>query len=424
MNIMVVGGGGREHAMIRKLKENPNVERIFALPGNGGISYDAECVAISATDLDGIVDFACAHSVDFAIVGPDNPLVMGAVDRLQAAGIPTFGPTKDAAILEGSKAFSKELMKKYRIPTATYETFHSPQEALAYLNKTNQYPIVIKADGLALGKGVIIAEDPKQAEEAIQSIMVEQKFGDSGNLVVIEEFLSGKEVSVLAFTDGKTLIPMVSSMDHKRAFDGDAGPNTGGMGTIAPSPYYTEEIADRCMEEIFLPTLHAMNQENRPFKGCLYFGLILTGDGPKVIEYNCRFGDPEAQVVLPLLSSDLLTIMQAVVEERLDEVPVVFSSDSACCIVAASGGYPGNYETGLPISGLVDGQLPGVDKDVVVYHAGTRRSDGHLVTNGGRVLGVTAKASSLAAAVLKAYQSIEGLSFLGMHFRRDIGRNQ
>lgn len=423
MNIMVVGGGGREHAMIRKLKENPNVERIFALPGNGGISYDAECVAISPTDLDGIVEFSCAHSVDFAIVGPDNPLVMGAVDRLQAAGIPTFGPTKDAAILEGSKAFSKELMKKYRIPTATYETFHSPQEALAYLNKTNQYPIVIKADGLALGKGVIIAEDPKQAEEAIQSIMVEQKFGDSGNLVVIEEFLSGKEVSILAFTDGKTLIPMVSSMDHKRAFDGDAGPNTGGMGAIAPNPYYTEEIANRCMEEIFLPTLRAMNQESRLFKGCLYFGLILTGDGPKVIEYNCRFGDPEAQVVLPLLSSDLLTIMQAVVEERLAEVSVVFSHDSACCVVAASGGYPGNCETGLPISGLTDGQLPDMDSDVVVFHAGTSRSDDHLVTSGGRVLGVTAKASSLAAAVIKAYQSIEGLAFLGMHFRRDIGRN-
>jgi phosphoribosylamine--glycine ligase len=424
MNIMVVGGGGREHAIIRKLKENSDVKRIFALPGNGGISYDAECVAISATDLDGIVDFASRNSVDFAIIGPDNPLVMGAVDRLQAAGIPTFGPAKDAAILEGSKAFSKELMKKYGIPTATYETFDSPEDALVYLNKSTKYPIVIQADGLALGKGVIIAEDPKQAEEAVHSIMVEQKFGDSGNLVVIEEFLSGKEVSVLAFTDAKTLIPMVSSMDHKRVFDGDAGPNTGGMGTIAPNPYYTEEIAGRCMEEIFLPTLRAMNQEKRPFKGCLYFGLILTLDGPKVIEYNCRFGDPEAQVVLPLLSSDLLSIMQAVVEERLDEVPVVFSHDSACCVVAASGGYPGNYETGLPISGLTDGQLPDKDAGVVVFHAGTSRSDGHLVTSGGRVLGVTAKASSLSSAVLKAYQSIEGLTFLGMHFRRDIGRNQ
>lgn len=418
MNILVVGGGGREHAIIKKLKENKSVKQIYALPGNGGIAYDAVCVNIKATDLDGITEFAGTHDIDFAVIGPDDPLAAGAVDRLLAIGIPAFGPTANAAIIEGSKVFSKELMKRYKIPTANYEVFDSAEKALSYINSKNDFPIVIKADGLALGKGVIIAKNQKEAENAIQSIMKDRIFGDSGNRVVVEEFLTGPEVSVLAFTDSKTLIPMVSSMDHKRALDGDQGLNTGGMGTVAPNPYYTEKVADQCMKEIFLPTIEAMNKEGRPFKGCLYFGLMLTENGPKVIEYNCRFGDPEAQVVLPLLTTDLLTIMQAVTEERLSEVPVEFDKGSACCVVAASGGYPQSYETGLPISGLTEGGLEGAS----VFHAGTRLTDQGLLTSGGRVLGVTAVDDCLEKAIENAYQKLKQIEFKGMHFRTDIGQ--
>jgi phosphoribosylamine--glycine ligase len=418
MNILVVGGGGREHAIIKKLKENKAVKQIYALPGNGGIAYDAVCVNIKATDLDGITEFAGTHDIDFAVIGPDDPLAAGAVDRLLAIGIPAFGPTANAAIIEGSKVFSKELMKRYKIPTANYEVFDSAEKALSYINSKNDFPVVIKADGLALGKGVIIAKNQKEAENAIQSIMKDRIFGDSGNRVVVEEFLTGPEVSVLAFTDSKTLIPMVSSMDHKRALDGDQGLNTGGMGTVAPNPYYTEKVADQCMKEIFLPTIEAMNKEGRPFKGCLYFGLMLTENGPKVIEYNCRFGDPEAQVVLPLLTTDLLTIMQAVTEERLSEVPVEFDKGSACCVVAASGGYPQSYETGLPISGLTEGGLEGAS----VFHAGTRLTDQGLLTSGGRVLGVTAVDDCLEKAIENAYQKLKQIEFKGMHFRTDIGQ--
>ncbi|MGI6728443.1 MAG: phosphoribosylamine--glycine ligase [Anaerovoracaceae bacterium] len=418
MNILVVGGGGREHAIIKKLKENKAVKQIYALPGNGGIAYDAVCVNIKATDLDGITEFAGTHDIDFAVIGPDDPLAAGAVDRLLAIGIPAFGPTANAAIIEGSKVFSKELMKRYKIPTANYEVFDSAEKALSYINSKNDFPVVIKADGLALGKGVIIAKNQKEAENAIQSIMKDRIFGDSGNRVVVEEFLTGPEVSVLAFTDSKTLIPMVSSMDHKRALDGDQGLNTGGMGTVAPNPYYTEEVADQCMKEIFLPTIEAMNKEGRPFKGCLYFGLMLTENGPKVIEYNCRFGDPEAQVVLPLLTTDLLTIMQAVTEERLSEVPVEFDKGSACCVVAASGGYPKSYQTGLPISGLTEGGLEGAS----VFHAGTRLTDQGLLTSGGRVLGVTAVDDCLEKAIENAYQKLKQIEFKGMHFRTDIGQ--
>jgi phosphoribosylamine---glycine ligase len=423
MNILVVGGGGREHAIIKKLRENPSVDQIFALPGNGGISYDATCVDIPATDLNGILSFVNSHTIDFAVVGPDNPLVLGAVDMLVAEGIPTFGPTADAAIIEGSKVFSKELMKKYKIPTAEYETFDQAVEAISYIEKTDQFPIVIKADGLALGKGVIIAQSFEEAKEAIRSIMIDKAFGDSGNRVVIEEFLTGPEVSVLTFTDSKTMIPMISSMDHKRAFDGDQGLNTGGMGTIAPNPYYTDEIASRCLEEIFIPTMHAMNQENRPFKGCLYFGLMLTAKGPKLIEYNCRFGDPEAQVVLPLLASDLLTIMQAVSAERLSEVPVLFHDKAACCVVVASGGYPQQYESGIPISGLQQGGLPEESKtQASVYHAGSRVVNGQLVTAGGRVLGITAVKPTLEGAIEQAYLALNQINFQNMHYRTDIGQ--
>lgn len=411
MKIMVVGGGGREHAIIKKLKENKNIEEIFALPGNGGISFDATCVDIGAKDIDGIMDFAKSEKVDFAVVAPDDPLVLGAVDKLNEAGIKTFGPNKRAAIIEGSKAFSKDLMKKYNIPTAKYATFENLKDAISYLDEV-EIPIVIKADGLALGKGVIIAETREEAEKAIHSMMEDKVFGESGSKVVIEEFLTGPEVSVLAFTDGKTLVPMVSSMDHKRALDGDKGLNTGGMGTIAPNPYYTEKIAEECMEKIFIPTMKAMNEENRTFKGCLYFGLMLTESGPKVIEYNCRFGDPETQVVLPLLETDLLDIMIAIYEERLEDIEIKFSSDRACCVVMASSGYPLSYEKGFSIT------MP-VDKNI--YVAGAKLEGNNLVTNGGRVLGVTEKGRTLEEAIAKAYDTVGKVDFENAFYRKDIG---
>ena len=414
MKILVVGGGGREHAVIKKLKENPKAETIYALPGNGGIAADAECVNISATDLPGIVQFAREKAVDYAVVTPDDPLVLGLVDALEAEGIPCFGPRKNAAIIEGSKIFSKHLMQKYGIPTAACEVFEEMEPALDYL-KTAPLPTVIKADGLALGKGVIIAETREEAENAVREMMQEKKFGASGSRILIEEFLQGPEVTVLSFTDGKVVRPMVSSMDHKRIGDGDKGLNTGGMGTIAPNPYYTKEIAERCMQEIFLPTLGAMQAEGRPFKGCLYFGLMLTEKGPKVIEYNCRFGDPETQVVLPLLKSDLLTIMQAVTEERLEEVPVEFAEGSACCVIMASEGYPVSYGKGYPIT------IPEDLKDRV-YIAGAAVKEGRLVTAGGRVLGVTECAETLPGAIAKAYEDVSRISFERAYYRKDIGQ--
>ncbi|MBR6236432.1 MAG: phosphoribosylamine--glycine ligase [Firmicutes bacterium] len=413
MKILVVGGGGREHAIIKKLNENPAVDVIYAVPGNAGMSEDAECVKISVSDLDAIVDFAKSHFVDYAVVAPDNPLVDGCVDKLEEAGIPSFDPRANAAIIEGSKVFSKSLMKKYGIPTAAYEVFTSAADALEYV-KTCPIPTVVKADGLALGKGVVIAETREDAQAAIVSIMEDKKFGASGDSIVIEEFLTGPEVSVLSFTDGKVVVPMVSSMDHKRALDGDKGLNTGGMGTIAPNPYYTPEIAERCMKEIFLPTMHAMNKEGRTFKGCLYFGLMLCADGPKVIEYNCRFGDPETQVVLPLLKSDLLTIMQAVTDERLADVEVEFSDGAACCVVVASDGYPGSYEKGRPL--VIEDEVK--DK---VFVAGAAFKDGVLVTNGGRVLGCTATAEDLPSAIKAAYEVVEKVHFDNAYFRHDIG---
>lgn len=414
MKLLVVGGGAREHAIIRKLKENSCVTEIFALPGNGGIAKDAVCVDIGAKDIDGIVRFAKENHIDFAVVAPDDPLVLGAVDELEAVGIPCFGPNRAAAVIEGSKVFSKNLMKQYGIPTAAYEVFTDSVSALAYL-ETAPMPTVIKADGLALGKGVIIAQDLEEAKDAVKTIMADKKFGDSGNRIVVEEFLTGPEVSVLSFTDGKTVVPMVSSMDHKRALDNDLGLNTGGMGTIAPNPYYTNEVAKRCMEEIFLPTIQAMNREGRTFKGCLYFGLMLTADGPKVIEYNCRFGDPETQVVLPLLESDLLTIMQACAKGTLSETEVKFSEKSACCVVMASSGYPENYEKGFEIH--MDADIDGE-----VYVAGAKLEGEKLVTSGGRVLSVVATAESLPAAIEKAYAQVPKVRFQNAFYRRDIGR--
>ncbi|MBQ3531360.1 MAG: phosphoribosylamine--glycine ligase [Oscillospiraceae bacterium] len=413
MEVLVVGGGGREHAIIKKIKENSEVSKIYALPGNGGIAADAECVAIGAKDIDAIVEFAVEHKVDYAVVAPDDPLVLGAVDALEAKGIPCFGPRANAAIIEGSKVFSKDLMKKYGIPTAEYEVFSDMESALKYL-ETAPIPTVIKADGLALGKGVIIAETREAAMEAVHSMMEDKVFGKSGDNIVIEEFLTGPEVSVLSFTDGKTVVPMISSMDHKRAHDNDTGLNTGGMGTVAPNPYYTEEIAKECMEKIFLPTINAMNAEGRTFKGCLYFGLMLTPKGPKVIEYNCRFGDPETQVVLPLLESDLLTVMQAVTEERLSEVEVKFAGKNACCVIMASDGYPEHYEKGFEIT---------IPEEVAenVYVAGAAIKEGKLVTSGGRVLGVTAIAETLPEAIKASYSLVEKIHFDNAFYRHDIG---
>lgn len=413
MNVLVVGGGGREHAIISKIKENSNVDTIYALPGNGGIAADATCVNIGATDLDGIVKFAKENPIDFAVVAPDDPLVLGCVDRLEAEGIPCFGPEAKAAIIEGSKIFSKNLMKKYGIPTAAYEVFEDVDAALDYV-KTCPIPTVIKADGLALGKGVIIAENREDAEKAVKTMMIDGKFGKSGARVVIEEFLTGPEVSVLSFTDGKTVVPMVSSMDHKRALDGDKGLNTGGMGTIAPNPYYTKEVAEECMQKIFLPTIHAMNEEGRTFKGCLYFGLMITPDGPKVIEYNCRFGDPEAQVVLPLLKTDLLTIMQAVRNEKLSDLDIEFADESACCVIMASKGYPVKYEKGYEIT------LP--EDRTGIFVAGAKLEDGKLLTNGGRVLGVTRTAATLPEAIEKSYEAVKTIHFDNAFYRKDIGQ--
>ena len=414
MKLMVVGGGGREHAIIKKLKENPSITEIFALPGNGGMAKDATCVSIDAKDIEGITAFAVENKIDYAVVAPDDPLVLGAVDALEAKGIPCFGPRANAAIIEGSKVFSKNLMKKYGIPTAEYAVFHKIEEALEYL-ETAPIPTVIKADGLALGKGVIIAQTREEAKNAVHSMMEDKVFGKSGDQIVIEEFLTGPEVSVLAFTDGKALVPMVSSMDHKRAGDGDTGLNTGGMGTVAPNPFYTEEIAEECMRTIFLPTMDAMNKEGRTFKGCLYFGLMLTPNGPKVIEYNCRFGDPETQVVLPLLESDLFTVMQAVTNETLSETEVVFKKENACCVIMASKGYPASYEKGFAMD---------IPEEIAhqVYVAGAAIKDGVLVTNGGRVLGATALAPTLEEAVSGAYELVKKISFENAYYRNDIGK--
>ncbi len=415
MNVMVVGGGGREHALIQALKKSPKITKLYALPGNGGIGRDAECVNIGAKDLDGMVAFAKENSIDFAVVAPDDPLVLGAVDRLEEIGIPCFGPKKDAAIIEGSKVFSKNLMKQYGIPTASYEVFTEMEPALEYL-KTAPIPTVIKADGLALGKGVIIAQSREEAMDAVHSMMEDKVFGESGSQIVIEEFLTGPEVSVLCFTDGKTLIPMISSMDHKRALDGDEGLNTGGMGTVAPNPYYTDQIAEECMKTIFMPTIQAMEKENRTFKGCLYFGLMLTEKGPKVIEYNCRFGDPETQVVLPLLESDLFDIMEHIAKGTLDKAEVRFSKKSACCVIVASGGYPTSYQSGYEMT------LPEPGEDEMIYIAGAKEQDGKLYTAGGRVLGATALAEDLESAIKKAYALTKQISFTDAHYRKDIGQ--
>ena len=413
MKILVVGGGGREHAIIKKLKENPSVTEIFALPGNGGIAKDATCVDIGAKDIEKITEFAAANAVDYAVVAPDDPLVLGCVDALEAKGIPCFGPRANAAIIEGSKVFSKNLMKKYGIPTAAYEAFTDMDAALTYL-ETAPIPTVIKADGLALGKGVIIAMTRDEAKDAVRSMMADKVFGKSGDQIVIEEFLTGPEVSVLSFTDGKTVVPMISSMDHKRAGDNDTGLNTGGMGTVAPNPYYTDAIAAECMEKIFLPTVAAMNAEGRTFKGCLYFGLMLTPNGPKVIEYNCRFGDPETQVVLPLLESDLLTVMQATTNGTLAETEVKFADKHACCVIMASKGYPTAYEKGFEMT------IPEAVWDNV-YVAGASLKEGKLLTNGGRVLGATAVADSLEKAIAGAYEMVKTIHFDNAYYRNDIG---
>ncbi len=415
MNVLIVGGGGREHALASKIIENKRVTKLYALPGNAGIAEIAECFPIQTTDIDGIVRFAAAHNIEFAVIAPDDPLALGAVDRLHEIGIPCFGPTQRAAMIESSKIFSKGLMRKYGIPTAAYETFDSENDATAYL-KCCRFPQVVKADGLALGKGVVIAQNIEEACKAVHAMMADGVFGESGRRVVIEEFLTGPEVTVLTFTDGKSVRPMISSMDHKRALDGDQGPNTGGMGVIAPNPFYTEEIAARAMHEIFIPTIKAMNHEGRPFKGCLYFGLMLTKDGPKVIEYNARFGDPEAQAVLSLLESDLLDILIAVEDERLAEADIRFKGGASCVVMVASGGYPGSYKKGLPID------LTGVGEASRVFHSGTAMKDGQLVTSGGRVLGVTCVADDLKTAVERSTQAAELVRFDGSFFRHDIGR--
>lgn len=419
MKVLVVGGGGREHALIRKIKESPRVTEIACCPGNGGISYDAECYPeVSATDIDGVVALAKKIQADFVVVAPDDPLVMGMVDALNKEGFRTFGPNAAAALIEGSKVFSKNLMLKYNIPTAEYKVFDNPADVISYIKKKNEFPTVIKADGLALGKGVIIPESLEEAEAGVKEIMEDKIFGESGNHVVVEEFLTGPEVSVLAFTDGKCVKPMVSSMDHKRALDGDKGLNTGGMGTVSPNPYYTPEVAEECMQKIFIPTIKAMNKEGRTFKGCLYFGLMITPKGPKVIEYNCRFGDPETQVVLPRLKTDIMDIFEAIENETLSDLDIAWSDEACACVVIASGGYPKSYPKGLEITGLTNGQLDGV----TVYHAGTAIKDGRLVTAGGRVLGVTALGSDLKAALDKAYAAVDKIYFENKHFRKDIGK--
>lgn len=419
-NVLVVGGGGREHAIIMKLAESKHVGKLYCAPGNGGISKYAECFNVSATDIDGIVELAKKLKPDMVVVAPDDPLVLGMVDRLQAEGFMTFGPKANAAIIEGSKVFSKELMKKYNIPTAFYEVFTESDNAIAYLKEQNSYPAVIKADGLALGKGVIIAQNEEEAVAAVHEMIDELKFGKSSARIVIEEFLTGPEVSVLSFTDGKTMVPMISSMDHKRALDGDKGLNTGGMGTISPNPCYTEDIAKECMEKIFIPTMNAMNAEGRTFEGCLYFGLMITPKGPKVIEYNCRFGDPETQVVLPMLDADLYEIFEAIYNHQLDKVDIKWHKGSCACVVMASGGYPESYPKGIVMNGFDEkGQVEGC----FVYHAGTKLSDdGKFLTNGGRVIGVTAKGDSLQAALDKAYEGVSKISFEGAHYRKDIGQ--
>ena len=414
MKVLVVGGGGREHALIRKIKESSKVDEIFCTPGNGGISYDAKCFDVSATDIDGVVDLAKKLSVDLVVVAPDDPLVAGIND----AGFKTFGPRANAAIIEGSKVFSKELMQKYNIPTAEYKVFDNANDAIEYIKEKNEFPTVIKADGLALGKGVIIPENLDDAVAGVKEIMEDKIFGASGNNIVVEEFLTGPEVSVLAFTDGKCVKPMVSSMDHKRALDGDKGLNTGGMGTVSPNPYYTEEVAAECMDKIFMPTINAMNQEGRTFKGCLYFGLMITPKGPKVIEYNCRFGDPETQVVLPRLKTDIIDIFEAINNETLSELDIEWNEKACACVIMASGGYPKSYKKGVEITGLTLGQLDGV----TVYHAGTKIENDKLVTSGGRVLGVTALGDSLADALKKSYEAVENIHFDNAHYRKDIGK--
>ncbi len=418
MNVLVVGGGGREHALIRKIKESERVSKVYCCPGNGGISYDAQCFPVSATDIPGVVELAKKLAADLVVVAPDDPLVAGMVDALNAEGFATFGPNAAAAIIEGSKVFSKNLMLKYNIPTAEYKVFDNPCDVLTYIKEKNEFPAVIKADGLALGKGVIIPENLEEAEKGVHEIMEDKIFGESGNHVVVEEFLTGPEVSVLAFTDGKCVKPMVSSMDHKRALDGDKGLNTGGMGTVSPNPYYTADIAKECMEKIFLPTIDAMNKEGRTFKGCLYFGLMLTPKGPKVIEYNCRFGDPETQVVLPRLKTDIIDIFEAINSGTLAELDIEWADEACACVIAASGGYPKSYPKGIEITGLENGQKDGV----IVYHAGTAIKDGKLVTSGGRVLGVTALGSDLQQALDKAYAALDEIHFDNMHFRHDIGK--
>lgn len=418
MKVLVVGGGGREHALVRKIKESKKVDEIFCTPGNGGISYDAKCFDVAATDIDGVVNLAKEIKADLVVVAPDDPLVAGMVDALNEAGFKTFGPRANAAIIEGSKVFSKELMQKYNIPTAEYKVFDNAKEAIEYIKERNEFPTVIKADGLALGKGVIIPENLDDAIAGVKEIMEDKIFGASGNNIVVEEFLTGPEVSVLAFTDGKCVKPMVSSMDHKRALDGDKGLNTGGMGTVSPNPYYTQEVANECMDKIFMPTINAMNNEGRTFKGCLYFGLMITPKGPKVIEYNCRFGDPETQVVLPRLKTDIVDIFEAIDNETLSDLNVEWSDDACACVIMASGGYPKSYPKGIEITGLSNGQLDGV----TVYHAGTKLQDNKLVTSGGRVLGVTALGDTLENALKKSYDAVEKIHFEGAHYRRDIGK--
>jgi len=418
MKILVVGGGGREHAIIMKLAESPRKPELYCAPGNGGISRYAECFDVKATDIEGMTALAERLAVDMVVVAPDDPLVLGMVDALNAKGIKTFGPDKAAAIIEGSKVFSKELMKKYGIPTAAYEVFTEADKAIEYIKSRNSYPTVVKADGLALGKGVIIAQNEQEAIEAVKSIMEDKIFGESGSKLVVEEFLTGPEVSVLSFTDGNTIVPMISSMDHKRALDGDRGLNTGGMGTVAPNPFYTEAAAKECMEKIFLPTINAMKAEGRTFKGCLYFGLMLTPQGAKVIEYNCRFGDPETQVVLPLLDTDLVDIFEAVYDGRLEDISIKWKQKSCACVIMASGGYPKGYPKGLEISGFDEnGQTEGV----FVYHAGTKYENGKFYTNGGRVIGVTASGETLRQALDKSYAAVKTIGFEGAHYRTDIG---